>query len=186
MKTSELKKQTHLTDLDIERLELLQKANQKQGKQLRISTTNGDLSEINEIREMIGYDFENPDKKYDIYYRGMRTLLIKYLPKGKEYKEGRQLIYDEKNIFLNRGKRKSDNYGNTRKSDGRMTYQEKMNEMLDVIVKWVSESLNPTDLFYALYDLNEKHGYGHENYDSTSVKFQKAAANRCPTKTKGQ
>lgn len=53
MKKSQLKKQTHLTDLDIERLELLQKSNQKQGKQLRIDANNGDLSEINEIRQML-------------------------------------------------------------------------------------------------------------------------------------
>ena len=34
-----------------------------------------------------------------------------YLPKGKEFQEVRQIIYDEKNIFLNAGKRKSDNDG---------------------------------------------------------------------------
>ena len=79
----------------------------------------------------------------------------------------------KKNVFLNRGKKKSDNDG-IRKSDGRMTYQEKMNEMLDVITKWVSESQNPTDLYFMLYDLNEKFGYGHEIYDNSSIKMEKA------------
>ena len=97
---------------------------------------------------------------------------MKYLPKGKEFKEARQLIYDEKNVFLNRGKKKSDNDG-IRKSDGRMTYQEFMNEMLDLITMWASQSQNPIDLYNMLYDLNEKHNYGHEIYDKTSVSFQK-------------
>ena len=46
--------------------------------------------------------------------------------------------------------------------------------MLELITKWVSESQNPIDLYNMLYDLNEKHGYGHEIYDDTSKKYQKA------------
>lgn len=79
----------------------------------------------------------------------------------------------KKNIFLNRGKKKSDNNG-IRGSDGRMTYQESMSDMLDVVTKWVSESQVPIDLFHLLYELNEKHGYGHEEYDKTSVKYHLA------------
>lgn len=86
-----------------------------------------------------------------------------YLPKGADFKEVREIIYDEKNVFLNLGKRKSDNNG-IRKSDGRMTYQPVMNEILDIVIRWVAESQNPFDIYREFYELNERHGYGHEEY----------------------
>ena len=55
-----------------------------------------------------------------------------------------------------------------------MTFQSRMNEMLDVILRWVSESQNPFTLYHWLYELNERHGYGHENYDDTTLSFANA------------
>ncbi|WP_206513713.1 hypothetical protein [Pseudoflavitalea rhizosphaerae] len=104
---------------------------------------------------------------------GIQKVMMTYLPKGKSFKEARDIIYDEKNVFLNLGKKKSDNNG-IRGSDGRMTYQPVMNEMVDLLVKWVAESQNPFKLYNMLYDLNEKHGYGHELYDSTVLRFANA------------
>lgn len=167
------KKAEQLSEADLERLELLQKANEKVGKQLTIGSQSGNLEEIDELRELIGQDFENPEEKYSIYYQGIRKLLMDYLPKGKEFKEVRDIIYDEKNIFLNLGKRKSDNKG-IRKSDGRMTYQPVMNEILDVIVKWVADSQNSFDIYREFYELNERHGYGHEEYDASTLSVAKA------------
>lgn len=79
----------------------------------------------------------------------------------------------KKIFFLIEVRKKSDNNG-IRKSDGRMTYQPIMNEMLDLVIRWVSESQNPTDLYKTLYGLNEKHGYGHEDYDKTAIKVHRA------------
>ncbi len=168
-----VKKKTSLEEQEAERLELLQRSNERKGKQLRIDIDKGSLIEFDEIREIIGKSFDDPEEKYNLYYRGLRKVLTTYLPIGKEWKEARDLIYDEKNIFLNRGKKKSDNNG-IRKSDGRMTYQPIMNEMLDLVIRWVSESQNPTDLYKTLYGLNEKHGYGHEDYDKTAIKVHRA------------
>ena len=162
-----------LSAADLERLELLRKSNEKTGKQLRIGLESGNLEEMDELKQMLNKDFENPDEKYSIYYKGIRNMLMTYLPKGQEFQEARQIIYDEKNIFLNAGKKKSDNDG-IRGSDGRMTFQSKMSEILDVVVKWVSESQNPFVLYNWLYELNEKHGYGHENYDETTLGFANA------------
>lgn len=172
-KNKKIKKEQGLSQADIERLELLQKANEKVGKQLSINSETGNIEEINELRELIGKEFDNPEEKYRIYYNGIRKLLMDFLPKGKDFKEVRDIIYDEKNIFLNLGKRKSDNNG-VRKSDGRMTYQPVMNEILDVIVQWVGESQNPFDIYRAFYELNEKHGYGHEEYDKSALSVAKA------------
>ena len=150
-----------------------QKSNEKIGKQLSINSETGSLEEIDELRGLIGKEFENPEEKYNIYYKGIRKLLMDYLPKGKEYKEIRDIIYDEKNIFLNNGKRKSDNNG-IRLSDGRMTYQTNMNEILEIIVTWISDSQNPFEIYRLFYDLNEKFGYGHEQYDKSTLNVSKA------------
>ncbi len=181
MKNKETKINDRLSEKDIESLELLRKSNESKGKQLRVDLIEGDLKEIDELKQITEKDFESPEVKYNVYYKGLRNLLMKTLPKGKDYAEGRQLIYDEKNIFLNRGKKKSDNNG-IRGSDSRMTYQEKMDEMLTVVTNWFAKSQNPVDLYNMLYDLNERHGYGHEVYDDTSIKHHKAMKE----KNKGQ
>lgn len=171
MKNNDTKKGEGLSKEELESLELLRKSHESRGKQLRVDILKGDLTELDEFKQIASKDFENPEVKYNVYYKGLRNLLMKALPKGRQFEEGRRLIYDEKNIFLNRGKKKSDNDG-IRGSDGRMTYQEKMDEMLVLITKWYSESQDPVDLYNMLYDLNERHGYGHEIYDDTSIKHQ--------------
>lgn len=160
------KQEQQLTDADVERLELLRRAHEKKGKQLTISDETGTLKEIDELRELVGKQLDNPEEKYNIYYKGIRKLLMDHLPKGKEYKEMRDIIYDEKNTFLNLGKTKSDG-GGVRGSDGRMTFQPVMNEILDVVITWVGGSQNPFELYKELYMLNERHGYGHEEYDDS-------------------
>ncbi|OXG05861.1 hypothetical protein BC749_12119 [Flavobacterium araucananum] len=167
------KKDIEISKADLERLEILQKSNEKIGRQLSINPETGSLEEINELRGLVSKEFENPEEKYNVYYKGIRKLLMDYLPKGKEYKEIRDIIYDEKNIFLNNGKRKSDNNG-IRLSDGRMTYQMNMNEILEIIVTWISDSQNPFDIYKLFYELNEKHGYGHEQYDKSTLNVANA------------
>ncbi|GAB2613470.1 hypothetical protein [Belliella aquatica] len=161
------KKVEKLSEADIEKMELLRKSTQKIGKQLTISSTTGSLQEIDELKQLVGKQLDNPEEKYNIYYKGIRKLLMDHLPKGEDYKQMRDIIYDEKNIFLNLGKRKSDNKG-VRGSDGRMTYQPIMNEILDIIISWVGESQNPFEIYKQLYLLNDKHGYPHEEYDTST------------------
>jgi hypothetical protein len=105
-----------LSEQDKKRLEILQKAHEKKGKQLRFDADRGDLTEVDELRQLLIRKAENPDEKYDACYKGIKSLLMIYLPKGKSFKEGRQLIYDEKNVSLKYGKKKSDNNG-IRKSE---------------------------------------------------------------------
>lgn len=158
---------------DFERLEILQKSNEKIGKQLSFNSETGSLDEIDELRGLIGKEFENPEEKYNIYYKGIEKLLKQYLPKGKEFEFVRRIIRDEKSVFLNNGKKKSDNNG-IRGSDERMTFQTNMNEILEIIVIWISESQNIFELYRLLYDLNEKFGFGHEQYDKSTLSISKA------------
>lgn len=168
-----IKKEQELSESDLERLELLQRSHEKKGKQLTISGESGALEEIDELKQLVGKQLDSPEEKYNIYYKGIRKLLIDHLPKGEEYKQMRNIIYDEKNIFLNLGKRKSDNNG-VRGSDGRMTYQPIMNEILDVVISWVGGSQNPFQLYKELYLLNERHNYPHEEYDDSVMGVAKA------------
>lgn len=165
-------KQEELSKSDLERLDLLQKANVRKGQQLTINYETGNLEVFDELKHLLGEEYENPEQKYNSYY-GTRSLLKKFLPKGDDNKQLRDIIYDELNVFLNLGKKKSDNNG-IRKSDGRMTYQPVMNEIQEIILKWVENSQNPFDLYCLFYELNEKHGYGHEQYDDSTKSVAKA------------
>lgn len=102
-------------------------------------------------------DTADPDRSYKLYY-GIRRLLMDYLPKGKSNKELRQKVYDEKNLFLNRGE--SLNEQGVRGSDGRMTYISTFLEIaFNTVAKWVSEGANPYDIWQSFYDLNEEKGF---------------------------
>jgi len=162
-----------ISKADLERLEILQRSNEKIGRQLTINSETGSLEEINELRGLISQEFENPEEKYNTYYKGIEKLLRQFLPKGKEFKTVRRIIRDEKSVFLNNGKKKSDNNG-IRGSDERMTFQTNMNEILDIIVKWIAESQNSFELYRLLYDLNEKFEYGHEQYDKSTLNVANA------------
>lgn len=167
MEENNKKSKKELSEADIERLQLLQRAHERKGKQLTISDDTGALKEIDELRQLVSKQLESPEEKHNIYYNGITKLLKDHLPKGKDYKQMRDIIYDEKNIFLNLGKRKSDNNG-VRGSDGRMTFQPVMNEILDIIISWVGGSQNPFEIYKQFYLLNEKHGYPHEEYDDST------------------
>lgn len=157
-----------------EKLEILQKAKDIAGRQLAISVSDGSLKELDELKELINSKMEDPSQKYELYYNGIQSILRKYLPKGDQFDEERQFIYDEKNIFLTRGKAKDKN--GRRGADGRMTYNEDLKEMVEVIAKWLMEGQDMVSLYRNLYELNEKHGYGHQYYDESSPAFQKAMA----------
>lgn len=154
---------------NIEKLEILQKAKETQGKQLSIDIEDGQLKEIDELKELIDKKFDNPEEKHSLFYNGIQNLLLKYLPRGKEFAEQRKIIHEEKLIFLNRGVAlKPDG---RRGSDSRMTYAEDMNEMAKLISDWVLTSQDYVDLYLRLYQLNEKYGYGHQISDDSSNPF---------------
>src|SRR5687767_15365257 len=123
MKTEKEEKQQSKQDEKAlgERLDLLRRAKEVTGRQLTVSGTDGSLQEIDELRKLINKKMEDPEEKYELYYNGVQNLLRRHLPKGEDFKQGRQYIYDEKNIFLTRGKAKNVVTGK-RGGDSRMTY----------------------------------------------------------------
>jgi len=155
----------------LEKLEILQKSKEIIGNQLAIDGIDGSLKIVDELKELVNRQIEDPSEKYDLYYNKIKNLLRKYLPKGKNFENERKIIYEEQNIFLNRGKKK--NKAGKRGSDGRMTYSEDMGEMAVLVAEWIMTNMDPVDLYISLYNLNKKYYYGHHSYDDTSIAFHK-------------
>lgn len=156
------KKDTELTPEELERRELFLQADaEAQKDQQLLLDPEGNISVQKESLQMGLSAAENPEDKYLIYYDGITKLLKEYLPKGKKYEALRRPIYDEKNIFLNRGKAKGPD--GVRGGDGRMTYQPDMQRILDEIVQRIVSKGTALDLYERLWDLNESMGYPHQS-----------------------
>jgi hypothetical protein len=153
--------QSELSKSEIERLELLQKADEEASKGLQLKIDMDDeISYENEIQEILLKNIDNPEEKYDLYYNALQRLLISNLPKGKNFKKERQMVYDEKNIFLCRGKKL---INGKRGMDGRMSKISDLQVILKRTAKWVGNKGNMVDIYQIYWDLNEEYGYEHQD-----------------------
>lgn len=167
-----MKKIKKLTDEEIwaakeaEKMEILQNANQPKG-QLNVIDNQGNLGLINEIKQITFSDTDDPDKKHAIYYKEIEKLLKQILnPKvDKETKKAFQILREEKNIFLTRGKRKDEN--GIRGRDARMAYVTDMETAANIIYENIAHGSNPLELYISFRDKNIELGYYN---DLASVK----------------
>jgi len=83
------------------------------------------------------------------------------LPKGKDFEDVRRIVYDEKNILINRGAKKDEK--GIRGSDGRMAYLEDLEEAIKIVAEWTGKKGTPAELFMGFWDKNEELGYGHQD-----------------------
>ena len=83
------------------------------------------------------------------------------LPRGKENEDSRRIIYDEKNVLINRGAKKDEK--GIRGSDGRMAYIEDLERAIEIVAEWITKKGSPADLFMSFWDKNEELGYGHQD-----------------------
>lgn len=149
-----------LSRAEKERLEILQKADELKDEQLFVDM-DSELQIENLGEKLLSQNIDDPVKKYQLYYNGLLKLLKDHLPKGKENKEARQLIYDEKNILLNRGAKKDEK--GIRGSDSRMAYIEDIEIAIQIVADWVVEKGSAMDLYQAFWDKNEELGYDHQD-----------------------
>lgn len=149
-----------LSKEDLERLEILQKAEEIKGEQLTLNLE-AELAVENEAEKLLGQKIDDPVTKFQLYYHGLTKLLKDNLPKGKDNEEVRQIIYEEKNILINRGAKK-DKKG-IRGSDDRMAYLDDLEIAIKIVADWTSTKSSPTELFMAFWDKNEELGYGHQD-----------------------
>lgn len=153
------KKKRELSKEDIERLEILQKADEVKGEQLSINI-DSELTVENQAVKLLGQTIDDPVEKFQLYYHGLTKLLKDNLPKGKENEQVRRIVYDEKNVLINRGAKKDER--GIRGSDGRMAYIEDLEIAIQIVADWISKKGSPSELFMAFWDKNEELEYGHQ------------------------
>lgn len=151
--------QERLAREEEERMQILYEADQVKGRQLSIDIE-GNIEETDELRAFNLPQIEDPEEKYKIYYHGINKLLRNYLPKGKTFQKARQIIYDEKNVLLTRGKRKDSN--GLRGADGKMGFYNEMEIVFDIVFEWAKRNETMADLYKALWNKNEELGFGHQ------------------------
>lgn len=159
-KTNKGKVERKLSKEDLERLEILQKSEEVKGEQLLINLDSEIVIE-NQAEQLLGQKIDDPVQKFQLYYHGLSKLLKDSLPKGKDYEDVRRIVYDEKNILINRGAKKDEK--GIRGSDGRMAYIEDLEEAIKIVAEWTSRRGTPAELFMAFWDKNEELGYGHQD-----------------------
>ena len=154
------KVERNLSKEDLERLEILQKSEEVKGEQHFINYDSEVVIE-NEAEQLLGQKIDDPVQKFQLYYHGLTKLLKDNLPKGKEFEDVRRIVYDEKNVLINRGAKKDEK--GIRGSDGRMAYTEDLEEAIKIVAEWTSRKGTPAELFMAFWDKNEELGYGHQD-----------------------
>lgn len=152
----ELEKLQKEKEQEAERAEILMKADEIKEETFDFDM-DGQIELKNELADMLLEQIDDPEAKYELYYNVVNRLLRKHLPKGEQYKPARDLIYEEKNIFLTRGHRKNEQ--GIRGADGRMAYIEDINDLINIITKWISNKGTMYDLYSQLRDLNTSKGY---------------------------
>ena len=154
------KKRRELSKEDLERLEILQKSEEVKGEQLAINIDSEIVIE-NQAEQLLGQRIDDPVEKFQLYYHGLTKLLKDNLPKGKENEDVRRIVYDEKNILINRGAKKNEK--GIRGSDGRMAYIEDLEKAIEIVANWITVKGSPAELFMAFWDKNEELNYGHQD-----------------------
>lgn len=152
----ELEKLQKEKEQEAERAEILMKADEIKEETFDFDM-DGQIELKNELADMLLEQIDDPEAKYELYYNVVNRLLRKHLPKGEQYKPARDLIYEEKNTFLTRGHRKNEQ--GIRGADGRMAYIEDINDLINIITKWISNKGTMYDLYSQLRDLNTSKGY---------------------------
>lgn len=159
----ETKSKTNQQILD-EIRELSKRADETSSKQLELPVGDEDID--------VGFDSNifkdtaDPERSHRLYY-GIQRMLKDYLPKGESNKKLRKYVYDEKNLFLNRGMDVDPKTG-LRNSDGRMSFIPNFLEVaFNVVSKWVQSGSNSFDIYKNFWDLNEERGYHKEKQKLT-------------------
>lgn len=154
LQEEQLKKQAQI---EAEKLSILAKADEIKDQTLDFDV-DGNIEFKREIEEMFLEPIDNPQEKYELYYKVVNKLLRDNLPKGDRYKKARDYIYEEKNTFLTGGHRKDET--GIRGADGRMAYIPNIHELINMILEWISEKGTMVDLYNKLRDKNVELGYG--------------------------
>ena len=104
LKKEEILKKEKERQQEAEREAILMKADENTHETLELDFE-GNIDFKNEVESLMLGPVDNPEEKYELYYKLIRRLLMDYLPRGEKFKQARGLIYEEKNTFLSGGHR---------------------------------------------------------------------------------
>jgi hypothetical protein len=141
---------------ETEIFEIIQNSEHVKGQRLLLDEF-GEFKTEDELKKFAFGDVDDPEKKYDVYYHGIEKLLKLYpKPLDKVGKKAFKLVREEKNIFLNRGKKLKKGI---RKGDARMAYLSDMETAANIIQHNYLNGGNLFELFMSFRDQNIKLGY---------------------------
>mgnify|MGYP006430529819 CR=1 FL=1 len=141
---------------DVRRLQEQAEKSRIDGKQLDLEWSSDEEEDEDPLGDEALKDVQNPQEAHDLYY-AIRRELMQGLPSREENKELRQFVYDEKNLYLNRGKEKDEN--GIRGSDGRQAYLSHLTTALHTTREWRQQGGNAMDIYMSFRELNEEAGY---------------------------
>lgn len=145
---------------DFEINQILQMADEVPTTKLFIGEE-GDLETLDEMKSIIAGDTDDPETKYDLYYKGIQKVLRSELPRGTKYKQLRDEIREELAVFLTEGKRK---INGVRGADSRMGRLPLMEKVFDIVFNWRGDNGTPAELYLEFRRLNEGNDNDLENY----------------------
>jgi len=138
----------------------------KTGKQLGLGRAASNMEDEDRGGLDLLKDTQNPKKAHDLNY-AIRRELMNNLPPEEEWKGLRELIYEEKNIYLRSGKKKKDAKNGVIGADSRQAYLHDFEVVIGIVRKWAAEEGDPIEIFYELYELNRRAGYRPKIYDGS-------------------
>ena len=157
LKKEEILKKEKELQQEAEREAILMKADENKHEVLELDFE-GNMDFKNEIEALMLSPVDNPEEKHQLYYKVINQFLRKHLPKGEEFKQARELIYEEKNTFLSGGHRINER--GIRGADGRMGYVDDMHTMVNIITTWITSNGGMYELYSKMRDFNIEKGYG--------------------------
>ena len=136
--------------------ELLFNADKAKTDGLFIDKDNDNVVLKDELQKLIELPTDNPNEKYELYYKVIEKTLREKLPKGDEYKEGNTMLREEKNTFLTGHRKGRDSI---RGADSRQAFLPAMQEFIQILHDWLKRDGSTFDLYQTLLEENIKRGY---------------------------
>lgn len=140
--------------------EIFQNSEETKGQRLLFDDLAKNLKTEDEVKKLIfGNEIiDDPQSKHSIYYNGIEKMLRIITRSGKNATSvSFEILREEKNIFLARGKQKD--HKGIRHFDVRQAYEVDMDAAYDIILKAITSGMDPYDLYIDFRNENINKGY---------------------------
>jgi len=167
MNKKQEKKLSQQEELEIQ--EIFQNSEETKGHRLLFDDLANGFKSEDEVKQLIfGNEIiDNPQSKHTIYYKGIEKMLRMITHSNKKSSTPSfDILREEKNIFLARGKQK--NSKGVRDFDVRQAYEADMDAAYNIILKGITNGISAYDLYIQFRDENIRLGYYDYLLDSNA------------------